>query len=159
MDPEENKLRENLICKMKKICDDYELNDDTFFRTVFLYDFQSRVKNTNWESKWKLENKPLDELFVFGEGEEGTKKIKQYDKFFIILAWLTIAIKYYEHERASPGVMHILKFFCMEKLKVKIKSQIKELDEIDDIQEIIVEIIYEYIIKLIVQLTFCNFLH
>jgi hypothetical protein len=33
----------------------------------------------------------------------------------------------------------------MEKLNVKIKSDLKELDEIDDLQEIIIEIIYEYI--------------
>ena len=130
---------------MKKICDDYDLSDDTFFRTVFIYDLLNRVEESNWKGKWKLENKALDELFTFGEGEEGKKKIRQYEKFFIMLSWLTIAIKYYEHERASPGVMHILKFFCMEKLKVKIKTPIKELEEIEDVQEIIVEIIYEYI--------------
>lgn len=48
-DPNETKLRENLICKIKKICDEYELSDDTFFRTVFLYDFHRRVLDTEWE--------------------------------------------------------------------------------------------------------------
>lgn len=45
----------------------------------------------------------------------------------------------------SPGVMHILKFFRMERLNVKIKADVDELAEIDDMQEIILEIIYEYI--------------
>lgn len=148
LDPDPNdddKLRENLICKIKKICDEYELADDTFFRTVFLYDFQSRVKYNNWAERCKLENKPLEDLFIFAEGEENDKKTKQYEKFFEILSCLAISIKYYEHERVSPGVMHILKFFRMEKLSVKIKSQIKELEEVEDLQEIIIEIIYEYI--------------
>ena len=72
-------------------------------------------------------------------------KTLQYEKFFQMLSWLAIAIKYYEHEKLSPGVMHILKYFWMEKLKVKIKSNIKELEEVEDLQEIIVEIIYEFI--------------
>lgn len=50
----------------------------------------------------------------------------QYSKFFEILSWLTIAIKYYEHERVSPGVIHILRFFRMEKLNVKIKADLSE---------------------------------
>jgi hypothetical protein len=33
----------------------------------------------------------------------------------------------------------------MEKLSVKINSDLKELDEVEDLQEIILEIIYEYI--------------
>lgn len=72
-------------------------------------------------------------------------KTMQYEKFFQMLSCLAIAIKYYEHEKLSPGVMHILKYFWMEKLKVKIKSNIKELEEVEDLQEIIVEIIYEFI--------------
>ena len=45
----------------------------------------------------------------------------------------------------SPGVIHILKFFRMERLNVKIKAEMEELEEIDDLQEIILEISYEYI--------------
>lgn len=142
--PNDDKLRENLICKIKKICDEYELTDDTFFRTVFLYDLQHRVKPSDWEKNCMLENKTLEELFDFGSGEEGGKKCLQYGKFFEILACLAISIKYYEHERTSPGVIHVLKFFRMEKLNVKIKSDLKELEEVDDLQEIILEIIYEY---------------
>ena len=144
-DPEEEKLRENLICKIKKICDDFELSDDTFFRTVFLYDLQRRVKPHDFEKNCILENKTLAELFKFGEGEAGEKKWVQYEKFFEILSCLAIAIKYYEHERVSPGVIHILKYFRMEKLNVEIKSDLEELKEIEDLQEIILEIIYEYI--------------
>ena len=110
-----------------------------------MYDYQSRIKETSFEEKCKLENKSLDELFIFAEGEENDKKTKQYEKFFQILSCLAISIKYYEHEKLSPGVMHILKYFWMEKLNVKIKSQIKELEEVEDLQEIIVEIIYEFI--------------
>lgn len=55
--PDDDKLRENLIWKIKKICDEYELSDDTFFRTVFIYDFQHRVKAYDWEKNWILENK------------------------------------------------------------------------------------------------------
>ena len=116
-----------------------------FFRTIFLFDFQSRVKYNKYHQKWRLENKTLKELFIFGEGEAGDKKCDQYEKFFEILSWLAISIKYYEHERMSPGVMHILKFFRMERLNVKIKADVDELAEIDDMQEIILEIIYEYI--------------
>lgn len=134
-----------LSVKLNKICDEYELSDDTFFRTVFLYDLQWRVKSNGWESKWKLENKPLHDLFIFGEGEEGEKKWRQFNKFFEILSCLTISIKYYEHERMSPGLIHILKFFRLEKLNVKIKAELEELQEIDDMQQIILEIIYEFI--------------
>lgn len=73
-DPDEDKLRENLICKVKKICDDFELSDDTFFRTVFIYDFQRRAKAYDYEKNCILENKTLAELFKFGEGEVGDKK-------------------------------------------------------------------------------------
>lgn len=38
------KLRENLICKIKRVWDEFKLSDDTFFRTVFLYDLQDRIK-------------------------------------------------------------------------------------------------------------------
>lgn len=62
-----------------------------------------------------------------------------------MLSCLTIAIKFYEHERISPGVVHILKYFRMEKLQVTIKSDLKELEEVEDLQEIIFEIVYEYI--------------
>lgn len=92
-----------------------------------------------------LENKPLEELFSFGEGEAGLKKLKQYRKFFEILSCLTISIKYFEHERESPGVIHILRFFRMEKLNVKIKIDEKELKDVPDITDLVLDIIYEYI--------------
>jgi hypothetical protein len=41
-DDVQNKLRENLICKVKKVCDEFKLSDDTFYRTVFMYDYQER---------------------------------------------------------------------------------------------------------------------
>lgn len=144
-DPNEIKLRENLICKIKKICDEYELSDDTFFRTVFLYDFHRRVKETDWENTCTLENKPLKDLFIFGEGEAGKKKLMQYGKFFNMLSCLAISIKYYEHERESPGVIHILKFFRMEKLVVKIKTDEPEIKKMTDLSDLILDIIYEYI--------------
>ena len=116
-----------------------------FSRTIFLFDFQSRVKYNNFHKKWRLENKSLEELFIFGEGEAGDKKCEQYERFFEMLSCLALSIKYYEHERMSPGVIHILKFFRMERLNVKIKADMEELQEIEDLQEIILEIIYEYI--------------
>ncbi|CAI2378498.1 unnamed protein product [Moneuplotes crassus] len=144
-DPSEEKLRENLICKIKKICDEYELSDDTFFRTIFLYDFNRRVVHSDWEENCLLENKPLKDLFIFGEGEAGDKKLMQYGKFFDILSCLTICVKYYEHERESPGLIHILKFFRMEKLAVKIKTDEPEIKNMTDISSLILDIIYEYI--------------
>ncbi|CAI2383183.1 unnamed protein product [Moneuplotes crassus] len=143
--PEEIKLRENLICKIKKICDEYELSDDTFFRTIFIYDFHRRVVQSKWEDNCVLENKPLSDLFIFGEGATGEKKLMQYEKFFDMLSCLTISIKYYEHERESPGVRHILKFFRIEKLVVKIKTDEPEIKKMTDLSELIFDIIYEYI--------------
>ena len=43
------------------------------------------------------------------------------------------------------GLYIFSSFFRMEKLNVKIKSDLKELEEVDDMQDIILEIIYEYI--------------
>jgi len=57
-----------------------------------------------------------------------------------MLSCLTTCIKFYEHERVSPGVMHILKFFRMEKLNVKINLDLKELQEAEDFQEMIPEL-------------------
>ena len=79
----------------------------------------------NWANLIFL-HRSLEEIFSFGEGEAGDKKTMQYSKFFDILSWLAIAIKYYEHERVSPGVIHILRFFRMEKLNVKIKADLSE---------------------------------
>mmetsp|Transcript_1071 Transcript_1071/g.1060 ORF Transcript_1071/g.1060 Transcript_1071/m.1060 type:complete len:127 (-) Transcript_1071:372-752(-) len=69
----------------------------------------------------------------------------QYGKFFDILSCLTICVKYYEHERESPGLIHILKFFRMEKLAVKIKTEEPEIKNMTDISSLILDIIYEYI--------------
>lgn len=50
---EDVKLRENLICKIKKVCDEFRLSDDTFYRAVFLYDYQERVKLAKGQIRYR----------------------------------------------------------------------------------------------------------
>jgi len=39
-------VRENLICKIKKICDTFELSDEVFYTSVLLNDLQMITKET-----------------------------------------------------------------------------------------------------------------
>lgn len=74
----ENKLRENLICKIKKACDHFKLSDDTFFRTVFIYDYQERVKVDPKMTRHETMKVCLDEIFTFGESPDNAERQKQY---------------------------------------------------------------------------------
>mmetsp|Transcript_34883 Transcript_34883/g.34548 ORF Transcript_34883/g.34548 Transcript_34883/m.34548 type:complete len:326 (+) Transcript_34883:114-1091(+) len=69
--------RENLICKIKKICDTFELRDETFYTSVMLNDFQ--MMNNR-----KVDFKPisLDKLFDFSQISNGTYKFERYTSFF-----------------------------------------------------------------------------
>lgn len=94
----ENEYRENLVWKIKKLVDSFELQDDTFFRAVFLYDFQDRFIKQNSESNYNLKCE-LDGYFIFGEEEEEKQRKWKYIKFFEAIWWLLIAVKFIESDK------------------------------------------------------------
>lgn len=69
--------RENLICKIKKICDTFELRDETFYTSVMLNDFQ--MMNNK-----KVSYSPiaLEKLFNFSQLSNGVEKMERYTSFF-----------------------------------------------------------------------------
>ena len=99
-----NDVRENIICKIKKIWDTFELKDETFYSSVFLNDLQMMADlNKLKEGKFSL-----DELFDFTKISNGEDKWKRYDTFFEAVACIVISLKYHEHEKEAPLVKEIL---------------------------------------------------
>jgi hypothetical protein len=142
---DEIKLRENLICKIKKVCDEYRLTDDTFFRTIFLYDYQERVKLKSDQIRYTSMKVCLDEIFSFGESPDNVERQKQYMCFFEIIACLMVAMKYYDFELETPSLRHILKYFKVGKMNFSSKDDSLDSEKIRDIQEIVFETVYEYV--------------
>lgn len=142
---DEIKLRENLICKIKKVCDEYRLTDDTFFRTIFLYDYQERVKHKSDQIRYTSMKVCLDEIFSFGESPDNVERQKQYMCFFEIIACLMVAMKYYDFELETPSLRHILKYFKVGKMNFSSKDDSLDSEKIRDIQEIVFETVYEYV--------------
>ncbi|CAI2386317.1 unnamed protein product [Moneuplotes crassus] len=103
--------RENLICKIKKICDTFELGDETFYTSVMLNDFQMM-------SNQKVPYDPitLEKLFDFSQLSDGTDKMNRYISFFKCIACIIISIKFCEHEKETPYTKEILEFFELEGL-------------------------------------------
>lgn len=104
--------RENLIWKIKKIWDTFELSDDTFYHSVLLNDFQSMISET---PKTDFKPKKLEELFDFSKVSDGSEKLKRYNSFFKWVAWIIISIKFWEHEKETPLTKEILEFFELER--------------------------------------------
>lgn len=144
-DQAESKLRENLICKVKKVCDEFRLSDDTFFRTVFIYDYQDRVKLPENCRRYTTMKVCLDEIFSFGESPDNTERQKQYMRFFEMISCLMVAMKYYDFELETPTLRHILKYFKVGKMNFSSKDDSLDSEKIRDIQEIVFETVYEYI--------------
>lgn len=142
---EEVKLRENLICKIKKVCDEFNLSDDTFFRTVFLYDFQERYKIDPNVPRYTTMKVWLDEIFTFGETPDNNERQKQYMCFFEIITCLMVAMKYYDFELETPTLRHILKYYKVGKMNFTSKDESLDSEKIRDIQEIVFETVYEYV--------------
>lgn len=112
--------RENLICKIKKVTDTFEINDDAFFRASFLYDYHDRLKaKLTPSSNYRMKNK-LEDLFLFGPGEEEELRKYKYVKFFEALAIIIIITKYNEKDSNSPKCLDLLKFYWAEKLNLEI---------------------------------------
>ena len=59
----------------------FELGDDTFFRAVFLYDYQDRFIHKESTNGYKLSH-GLDEYFIFGDTEDEKTRKWKYIKFF-----------------------------------------------------------------------------
>jgi hypothetical protein len=118
----EIEYRENLVCKLKKITDTFELRDDTFYRSVFLYDYQDRLQVPSTSPLKYRFRKELHDLFEFGDTkDENTRKWK-YVKFFESLAVMLLVLKYVESEKTAPRTLDLLKFYWAEKLNLKIKN-------------------------------------
>jgi hypothetical protein len=90
---EESKLRENLICKIKKVWDEFKLSDDTFFRAVFLYDYQNRVKPSINQVRHTTMVSWIDEIFSFADSDENKERQMQYMWFFEFITCLLVAMK------------------------------------------------------------------
>lgn len=145
----DNKLkveyRENLICKLKKITDTFELRDDTFFRAAFLYDFQDRLQGTlNKTSTYQMAYE-LEDLFVFDKGEEEELRKYKYLKFFEALACMLIILKFIESDKNTPKTLDLLKFYWAEKLNLTIRDWDIEDEHSLDYKKKKIEIIYDYV--------------
>lgn len=153
-DENDNKLRENLICKVKKVCDEFRLSDDTFYRTVFIYDYQERKKVKQDCPRYQSMKSCLDEIFSFGEDKDSAERQKQYMCFFEIIACLMVSMKYYDFELETPTLRHILKYFKVGKMNLSSKDDSLDTEKIRDIQEIVFETVYEYICERQMDLVF-----
>ena len=142
---EENKLRENLICKVKKVCDHFKISDDTFFRTIFLYDFQERVIIDSSVIRHETMKEWLDEIFKFGEASDNEERHQQYLKFFEVITCFMVAMKYYDFELETPTLRDILKYFKIGKMNFSNKEDSLDKKKIKEIQAIVFETVYEYI--------------
>lgn len=150
----ESKLRENLICKVKKVWDEYHLSDDTFYRTVFLYDYQERKKVKHACPRYETMKSWLDEIFSFGDDLDNAERQKQYVWFFEIIAWLMVSMKYFDFEIETPTLRHILKYFKVGKMNLSSDDDSLDSDKIREIQEIVFETVYEYICERQMDLVF-----
>ena len=144
-DPTDIEYRENLVCKLKKISDAFKLSDETFFRSVFLYDHQDRYQSKiSKPCNFKIK-KQLEDLFVFGTSEEEHQRKMKYVKFFEALAAMLVVINFVESDKTSPGVLDLLKYYWAEKLNLEIKDcKVKDQHSIDYKKEKI-EILYDYV--------------
>jgi hypothetical protein len=140
----DNKLRENLICKVKKVWDEFRLSDDTFFRTVFIYDYQERMKLPANQIRYQTMKVWLDEIFSFSENAESCEKQKQYLWFFEMIASLIVAMKFYDFELEAPSLRQVLKYFKIGKMNFTTNDDSLDSEKIKDIQEIVFETVYEY---------------
>lgn len=120
-DKQKIEYRENIVCKIKKITDSFKLQDETFYRSVFLYDYYDQLKDSfrnDKEHKIKVE---IEDSFEFGTTEEEEIRKWKYVKFFESLSAIAIIIKFVESDRNSPKVLDLLKFYWAEKLNLDIK--------------------------------------
>lgn len=142
---EELKLRENLICKIKKVCDEFSLSDDTFFRAIFLYDYQERVIPRPNCPRYETMKVCLDEIFTFGESPDNAERQQQYMCFFEMISCLMVAMKFYDFELETPTLRHFLKYFKVGKMNFSSKEDSLDSEKIREIQEIVFETVYEYV--------------
>lgn len=125
---------------MKKITDSFELNDDVFFRSVFLYDHQERLQTRGTGYKMKKE---LDDIFTFGDSDEEITRKMKYVKFFEAMASMLLVMKFIDSEKNSPKTFDLLKFYWAEKLNLDIKNT-KITDSLEYKKKKI-ELLYEYV--------------
>lgn len=78
----DHETRENIICKIKKICDTFELKDETFYSSVLLNDLQI-MSDPEMIKEGKFS---LHELFDFTKMSNGQDKCQRYETFFEAVA-------------------------------------------------------------------------
>lgn len=125
---------------MKKICDTFELWDETFYTSVLLNDLQTMAKETR---KFKDKKKKLEDLFDFTKVSNGKDKWIRYETFFEAVACIVISIKFYEHEKESPFTKEILEFFEIENLTPIIKWNTVNDSLVDEKQ--VIDMLYEFV--------------
>ena len=121
IDKQKIEYRENIVWKIKKITDSFKLQDETFYRSVFLYDYFDQLKGLVKEnSEYKIKTE-LHDSFEFGKTEEEETRKWKYVKFFESLSTIAIIVKFVESDKNSPKVLDLLKFYWAEKLNLDIK--------------------------------------
>jgi hypothetical protein len=126
---------------MKKITDSFELNDDVFFRSVFLYDHQERLIPKQGV-KYKLKN-DLPDVFVFGDSDEENLRKMKYVKFFEAMASMLLVMKFIDSEKNTPKTFDLLKFYWAEKLNLDIKNT--KIVDSSDYKKMKIKLLYEYV--------------
>lgn len=134
--------RENLICKIKKICDTFELSDETFYNAVILNDFQSMVPSKQRYTDLDVQ---LTDLFDFAQISSGQEKCARYETFFKAVACIIISIKFYEYEKESPLTKEILEFFEIDNLCPLMKKKDEHDSLIDETK--VIDVIYDYVLS------------
>lgn len=132
--------RENLICKIKKIWDTFELSDETFYNSVLINDFQLMVNESNKNYRKK---QTLDQLFDFSIMSGGKEKCDRYQSFFDAVAWIVISIKFFEHEKESPLTKEILEFFELDNLAPILIKKPKGVQIVTD--EMAIDVLFQFI--------------
>lgn len=120
-DQQKIEYRENIVWKIKKITDSFKLQDETFYRSVFLYDYFDQLKpSIRKERDYRIKIE-IEDSFEFGTTDEEEVRKWKYVKFFESLSAIAIIVKFVESDRNSPKVLDLLKFYWAEKLNLDIK--------------------------------------
>ena len=125
---------------MKKICDTFELWDETFYTSVLLNDLQTMAKVTR---KFKDKKRKLEDIFDFTKVSNGKDKWARYETFFEAVACIVICIKFYEHEKESPFTKEILEFFEIENLAPLVKCDTSNDSLVDE--KHVIDVLYDFV--------------
>ncbi|CAI2382502.1 unnamed protein product [Moneuplotes crassus] len=154
---EESKVeyRENLVCKMKKISDSFELQDDVFYRSVFIYDHFDRLKNPEINPHNFVPEHFIEKMFIFKEGDEEEELRKyKYVKFFECIAAVLITLKFIDSDRNSPKTLDLLKFYWAERLNLEILDCDIEDSHSMDYKKKKIELLYKLVVQKQLEISF-----